>query len=239
MLFKPQQSKTQITGAEDFPRRPLRRRRLRLAQAIRRQAPPKALRQDSRPFRERHPLSHRKAHPMPSSGWARWLFLGEPPTLPRSRGRRSGTALRGASRHVSLRKVQGKEDQTLRSSSQETPRSYRSRESCAAAAACLPWPHIQARMVGCASASTCQGSTKPRLRSTSSLHAWGVVRVTSQLRSHATRPAECGRCSSAPAEEHSGGSGGQALHGPGGDGDGPRRSTCAPEPPEAPGPRSS
>ena len=135
---KPQQSKTQTTGTEDFPRRPLRRRRFRLAQATRRQAPPEVLRQDLRPIRERHPLSHRKAHPAPSSGRARGLFLGEPPTLPRSRGRRSGTTWRGASRHVSLRKVQGKEDQTLRSSSQATLRSYRSRESCAAAAACLP-----------------------------------------------------------------------------------------------------
>ena len=44
---------------------------------------------------------------------------------------------------------------------------------------------------------------------------------TSQLRSHAFRPAERGRRSSAPAEEHSGGSGGQAFHCPGGDGDGP------------------
>ena len=135
---KPQQSKTQITGAEDFPRRPLRRRRLRLAQAIRRQAPPEALRQDSRPFKERHPLSHRKARPAPSSGSARGLFLGEPPTLPRSRGRRSGITWRGASRHVSLRKIQGKEDQTLRSSSQEITRSYKSQESCTAAAACPP-----------------------------------------------------------------------------------------------------
>ena len=36
---------------------------------------------------------------------------------------------------------------------------------------------IQARMVGCASASMYQGSTELRLGSTSGLHAWGVVRV--------------------------------------------------------------
>ena len=59
--------------------------------------------------------------------------------------------------------------------------------------------------------------------------ARGALRgSTSQLRSHAFRPAERGRRSSAPAEEHSGGSGGQALCGPGGDGDGPRGTTCAP-----------
>ena len=59
--------------------------------------------------------------------------------------------------------------------------------------------------------------------------ARGALRgSTSQLRSHAFRPAERGRRSSAPTEEHSGGSGGQASCGPGGDGDGPRRPTCAP-----------
>ena len=47
--------------------------------------------------------------------------------------------------------------------------------------------------------------------------------TTSQLRSHALRPAERGRRTSAPVEEHSGGSGGQASRGPGGGGDGPRR----------------
>ena len=135
---KPQQSKTQITGAGGVPRRPSRRRRPHLARATRRQAPPEVLHQDSRPIRERHTLTHRKACPAPSLGRARGLFLGEPPTLPRSRGRRSGTTWRGASRQVSLRKVQGKVDQTLRSSSQESPRSYRSRESCAAAVACSP-----------------------------------------------------------------------------------------------------
>ena len=135
---KLRQSKTRTTVMEDFLRRPLRRRRFRLTQAIRRQVPPEVLGQDLRPIRERHPLLHRKARPAPSSGRAWGLFLGEPPTLPRSRGRRSGTTWRGASRHVSLRKVQEKENQTLWSSSQETPRSYRNRESCAEAAICPP-----------------------------------------------------------------------------------------------------
>ena len=129
------------------------------------QAPPEVLRQDLRPIREHRPLAHRKAHRGPSSGRARGLSLGEPPTLPRSRGRRSGTTWRGAFRHASLRKVQVKGDQTLRSSSQGTPKSYKSPESCAAAAAYLPWPHIQARMEDCASASTYQGSTELRPRS--------------------------------------------------------------------------
>ena len=66
------------------------------------------------------------------------------------------------------------------------------------------------------------------LKSASGLRVWGAVRVHPQLRSHALRPAERGRRSSAPAEEHSGGSGGQASRGPRGDGDGPRRSSCAP-----------
>ena len=52
--------------------------------------------------------------------------------------------------------------------------------------------------------------------------------TTSQLRSHALRPAERGRRTSAPVEEHSGGLGGQALCGPSRGGDGPRRPTRAP-----------
>ena len=47
--------------------------------------------------------------------------------------------------------------------------------------------------------------------------------TTSQLRSHALRPAERGRRTSVPVEEHSGGLGGQASRGPGGGGDDPRR----------------
>ena len=162
---KPQQSKTQITGAGGLPRRPSRRRRPHLARATRKQAPPEVLRQDSRPIRERRPLMHRKARPTPSSRRARGLSLGEPPTLPRSRGRRSGTTWRGAFKHASLRKVRVKGDQTLRSSSQGTPKSYKSPESCAAAAAYLSWPHIQARMEDYASASTYEGSTELRPRS--------------------------------------------------------------------------
>ena len=43
--------------------------------------------------------------------------------------------------------------------------SYKSPESCAAAAAYLPWHHIQARMEDCASVSMYQGSTELRPRS--------------------------------------------------------------------------
>ena len=39
------------------------------------------------------------------------------------------------------------------------------------------WPPIQARMVGCAPASTYQGSTKLRLRSASGLREWEAARV--------------------------------------------------------------
>lgn len=158
---KLQQSKIRITGAGGLSRRPSRRRPY-LARATRSQAPLEVLRQDLCPIRERRPLMHRKARPAPSSGKARGLSLEEPPTLPRSRGRRSGTTWRGAFKHASLMKAQVRGDQTLRSSLQGTPMSYKSPESCAAAAAYLPWPHIQARMEDCASASTYQGSTEPR-----------------------------------------------------------------------------
>jgi len=47
--------------------------------------------------------------------------------------------------------------------------------------------------------------------------------TTPQLCSHALRSAERGRRTSAPGEEHSGVSGGQASRSPGGGGDGPRR----------------
>ena len=52
--------------------------------------------------------------------------------------------------------------------------------------------------------------------------------TTSQLRSHALWPDEHGRRTSAPVEEHSGGSGGQAWSGPGEYGEGPRKPTSAP-----------
>ena len=54
-----------------------------------------------------------------------------------------------------------------------------------------------------------------------------LQRSTPQLCSHALRPAERGCGTSAPHEEHLGGSGGQAFRSPGGDGDGPRGATSA------------
>ena len=48
--------------------------------------------------------SHRKARPAPSSGRARGLSPGGPPTWLRSRGRRLGTTWRRVSKHVFLRK---------------------------------------------------------------------------------------------------------------------------------------
>ena len=55
--------------------------------------------------------------------------------------------------------------------------SYKSPESCAAAAAYLPWPHIQARMEDCASASMYQGSTKSLRRGASGPREWGAAEV--------------------------------------------------------------
>ena len=48
--------------------------------------------------------SHRKARPAPSSGRARGLSPGGPPTKLGSRGRRLGTTWRRVSKHVSLKK---------------------------------------------------------------------------------------------------------------------------------------
>ena len=129
VLFKPRQSKTQSTGAEDFPRQSLRRRRHHLVRTLGRQALLMALCQDPRPFKGRLLLSHRKARPTPPSSKARGLSPGGPSTLPRSRGRRSGTTWRRATKRVSLRKEQGKEGQTLRSSSARSFGSCRSQES--------------------------------------------------------------------------------------------------------------
>ena len=106
--FKPHQLKTQIIGAEGFPRLSLRRRRHRLVRSLGRKAP-----QDPRPFRGCLLLSHRKARLAPSSSKARGLSPGGPSTLLRSRGRRSGTTWRRVSKHVSLRKEQGKEGKPL------------------------------------------------------------------------------------------------------------------------------
>src|SRR5690349_22112535 len=50
-----------------------------------------------------------KARPAPSSDMARGLSSGGPQTLPTSRGRRLATTWRRASRHVTLRRAQGKE----------------------------------------------------------------------------------------------------------------------------------
>ena len=129
MPSRPQQSKTQITGAGVSPKQSLRRRRHRLVRTIRRKAPPVALCQDPRPFKGHLLLSHRNTRPTPSSGKARGLSPGGPSTLPRSRGRRSGTTWRCASKHVSLGKEQGKEGQTRGSSSARSFRSCRSKES--------------------------------------------------------------------------------------------------------------
>ena len=137
MIFKPQQSMTPTAEMKALWR-PSPRRSSHAVQDLRRMASRQGPYQDQRPSQGHLPPSHRKARPAPSSGRAQGLFLGELLTLPRSRGGRSGTTWRGTSRHISFKKVQGKEDQTLRSSSQETPRSYRSRESCAAAAASPP-----------------------------------------------------------------------------------------------------
>ena len=124
VLFRPRQSMTQITRAEGFPRQSLRRRRHRLVRTLGRQAP-----QSPWPFQWHLLLSHRKAHPAPSLSKARGLSPGGPSTLLRSQGRRSGTTWRRVSKHVSLRKEQGKEGQTLRSSSARSFRSCRSQES--------------------------------------------------------------------------------------------------------------
>ena len=80
-------------------------------------------------------------------------------------------------RHVSLRRTPGEERLVLSSSSARPLRSCRMQEPCAATAAHLALLPIQARMVGCASASTSQGSTRLHLRSSSSLRAWDVARA--------------------------------------------------------------
>ena len=85
--------------AGGFPRPPPRRRRHRPARPLRRQAPlgPRLPRGNLLP-------SHRKARPAPSSGRARGLSPGGPPTWLGSRGRRLGTTWRRVSKHVSLKK---------------------------------------------------------------------------------------------------------------------------------------
>ena len=134
-------------------------------------------RQDQRPLQGRLPPSHRKERPTPSSGRARGLSSGGPQTLPTSRGRRLGTTWRRASQHVSLRRAQGKECPPPRSSSQTPPRNCKKEEPCAATAAHKAQLPIQARMPGCVSASTSQGSTRPHLRSVSGHRVWAAVRA--------------------------------------------------------------
>ena len=92
---------------------------------------------DMHPSKGRHPPSHREARPAPSSGKAWGLSPGGPQTLPRSRGRHSGTTWRRALRHVSLKKAWGKEGPTLRSSSPRPLRSCRNQESYASIATYL------------------------------------------------------------------------------------------------------
>ena len=97
--------------------------------------------------------------------------------MPTSRGRRSGTNCRRASRHVSLRRIQGKERPPLRSSSPRPPRNCKTQGPCTATPAHKAQLPIQARMPGCASASTFQGSTGPLLRSFSGLRVWDTARA--------------------------------------------------------------
>ena len=87
------------------------------AQDLRRMAMRQEPHQDQRPSQGRLPPSHRKARPAPSSGRARGLSSGGPRTLPTSRGRRLGTTWKRASRHMFLRRAQGRECPPLRSSS--------------------------------------------------------------------------------------------------------------------------
>ena len=131
--FKMHQLRTQTVRAGTLRRRFLGRRRHHPAQGLRRLTSSEAPLQDLRPCKGRLPPSHRKARPAPSSGKARWLSPGGPQTLPRSRGRRSGTTRRRASRHVSLKKAWGKEGPTPRSSSPRPLRSFKNQERF-----CLP-----------------------------------------------------------------------------------------------------
>ena len=153
---KPQQSMTPTSRASTLLRPPPRRRSSCAMKGLRQAAPC----QDRRPRLGRLPPSHRKAHPAPYSGRASGLSSGGPQTFPKSRGRRSGTTWRHALQHVSLRKSQGVESPTLRSSSPRPLRSSSPRP-CAATTAHEAQLPIQAKMAGCASALTSQGSTGP------------------------------------------------------------------------------
>lgn len=85
--------------------RPTPRRSSYSALGLRGAAPPAAPLEDPlQRLGHLRPL-HRKARVAPSSGWARGLSSRGPRTWPTSRGRRSGTTWRHASRHVSLRRT--------------------------------------------------------------------------------------------------------------------------------------
>ena len=157
--------------------------------------------------------------------------------MPTSQGRRLGTTWRRASRHVSLRRTQGKECPPLRSSSPRPLRNCKTQEPCMAAAAHEAQLPIQARMLGCVSASTSQGSTRPHLRSASGLRVWAAARAATQLRSHALRLAEHGVSLSAQPAACPDGSGGQVPRHPGGDGDGLQGTSRAPRASRGSGPR--
>ena len=97
--------------------------------------------------------------------------------MPTSRGRRLGTTWKHASRHMFLRRAQGKECPPLKSSSPRPHRNCKMQGPCAAIAAHEGQLRILARMLGCMSASTSQGSTGPHLRSVSGLRVWAAARA--------------------------------------------------------------
>ena len=94
--FRPHHWKTRIAEAGGFPRPPPRTRRHHPAWPLGRSAPlgPCLPRGNLLP-------SHRKAHLASSSGRARGLSPGGPPTWLRSRGRRLGTTWRRVLKHAS------------------------------------------------------------------------------------------------------------------------------------------
>ena len=153
---------------------------LLLGGGLRRAAPQVAPRQDQRPHLGRLPLSHRKTRPAPSSGRAQGLSSGGPQTLPTSRGRRLGTTWRRVSRHVSLRRTQGKECPPLRSSSPRPHRNCNTQEPGAATAAHRAQLTTQARVLSYAPASRSQGLTGPHLRNAS------IHRARVAMRAHHT-----------------------------------------------------
>ena len=76
-----------------------------------------------------------------------------------------------------LRRAQGKECPPLRSSSPRPLRNYEEQEPCATTAAHEAQLRTLARMLGCVSASTSQGSTGPHLRSASGHRVWAAARA--------------------------------------------------------------